>query len=106
MGKTGGIQGDDPEEDRWSRVQVAFAMLKNKIATAPILRHFDPDREPVVIIYASEWAISASLVQEYEGVYMPGDLHESDAEAEGDLLWLSGHRSACLLYTSPSPRDS
>ena len=68
MGKAGGIQGEDPEEERWSRVQVAFA---NKIATTPILRHFDPDREPVVIVYASEWAISASLVQEYEGVYMP-----------------------------------
>ena len=62
---------NDQEEDRWSRVQVAFAMLKNKMATAPILRHFDPDLEPVVIVYASEWAISASLVQEYEGVYMP-----------------------------------
>ena len=46
-------------------------MLKNKIATAPILRQFDPDREPVVIVYASDWAISASLVQEYDGVYMP-----------------------------------
>ncbi|CAI5706525.1 unnamed protein product [Peronospora effusa] len=71
ISRTGDIQGDDQEEDRWARVQVAFAMLKNKIATAPILRHFDPDREPVIIVYASEWAISASLVQEYEGVYMP-----------------------------------
>jgi hypothetical protein len=35
--------GDDPatkgeDEEKWSRVQVAFAMLKNKMATAPILR--------------------------------------------------------------------
>ena len=68
---TGDIQENELEEDRWSRVQVAFARLKNKIATAPILRHFDPDREPVIILYASEWAISASLVQEYDGTYMP-----------------------------------
>ena len=68
---TGDTHGDVQDEDRWSRVQVAFSMLKNKIATAPILRHFDPDREPVVIVYASDWAISASLVQEYDGVYMP-----------------------------------
>ena len=54
MDRTGDIQGDDPEEGRWSRVQVAFAMLKNKIATGPILHHFDPDKEPVVIVYASE----------------------------------------------------
>ena len=71
ISRTGDIQEDDQEEDRWARVQVAFAMLKNKIATAPILRLFDSDREPVIIVYASEWAISASLLQEYEGVYMP-----------------------------------
>ena len=61
----------DDDEEKWSKVQVAFAMLKNKIATAPILRHFDPAREAVIIVYASEWAISASLVQNYDGLYMP-----------------------------------
>ena len=53
----------DDNEERWDRVQVAFSMLKNKIATAPIVRHFDPTREAVIIVHASEWAISASLVQ-------------------------------------------
>ena len=62
-------KGED--EEKWSRVQVAFAMLKNKMATAPILRHFDPLKEAVIIVYASEWAISASLVQDYEGLLMP-----------------------------------
>ena len=42
-------------------------MLKNKISTAPILRHFDPTSEAVIIVYASEWAISSSL----EGLLMP-----------------------------------
>ncbi|CAI5746327.1 unnamed protein product [Peronospora destructor] len=51
----------EEDEEKWSRVQVAFVMLKNKIATAPILRHFDPAKEAVIIVYASEWAISASL---------------------------------------------
>jgi hypothetical protein len=37
----------------------------------PILKHFDPGRRPVVIVYASEWAISASLVQEHEEIYLP-----------------------------------
>ena len=46
-------------------------MLKNKIATAPILRHFDPAKEAVIIVYASEWAISASLVQDHDGLLMP-----------------------------------
>lgn len=68
---TGDIEENTCQEDRWARVHVAFAMLKSKIAIAPILRHFGPSREPVIIVYASEWAISASLVQAYDGIYMP-----------------------------------
>lgn len=34
-----------------------------------MLRHFDTDRPSVVIVYASEWGISAALVQEHEGAY-------------------------------------
>ena len=41
-------------EEKWSRFQVSFAILKSKIATAPILRHFDPSIETVIIVYASE----------------------------------------------------
>ncbi|GMF48476.1 unnamed protein product [Phytophthora fragariaefolia] len=41
------------------------------IASTPILRHFDPDRAPVVVDYASKWAISASLMQEHGRVYWP-----------------------------------
>jgi hypothetical protein len=44
-------------------------MLKAKVAATSILRHFDPDRVPVVVLYASQWAISASLMQEHDGVY-------------------------------------
>ncbi|POM73482.1 Reverse transcriptase [Phytophthora palmivora] len=42
----------------------AFETLKSKIASTPILRHFDAGREAVVIVYASDWAISAALVQD------------------------------------------
>ena len=41
------------------------------MATAPILRHFYPAKEAVIIVYASEWAISAALVQNHEGTLMP-----------------------------------
>ena len=44
-------------------------MLKAKIDTAPMLKHFDPDRPPVIVVYASKWAVSAALIQEYDGVY-------------------------------------
>ena len=62
---------EDPEKNRWDRAHLAFSMLKHKIAAAPILRQFDPSKEPVITVYAIDWAISASLVQDYEGVFMP-----------------------------------
>ncbi|POM77204.1 Reverse transcriptase [Phytophthora palmivora] len=68
----------DPEErdgdridPRWIRAHGAFETLKSKIASTPILRHFDADRGAVVIVYASDWAISAALVQEYDQIYYP-----------------------------------
>ncbi|POM76566.1 LOW QUALITY PROTEIN: Reverse transcriptase [Phytophthora palmivora] len=45
--------------------------LKNKIVNAPILQHFDVDRQPVVVVYASKWVILAALMQEHDGVYKP-----------------------------------
>ncbi|ETM48791.1 hypothetical protein L914_06727 [Phytophthora nicotianae] len=65
------LMAQTEERDKWDRAQTAFEMLKNKIATAPVLRHFDPDRAPVGVVYASDWAISAALVQEHDGTYMP-----------------------------------
>jgi hypothetical protein len=67
-------RNDEPraeEDDRWTRAKIAFTMLKAKIVSTPILKHFDPDRTPVIVVYASQWAVSAALVQEHEGVYWP-----------------------------------
>uniref|UniRef100_A0AAV1VD68 RNA-directed DNA polymerase n=1 Tax=Peronospora matthiolae TaxID=2874970 RepID=A0AAV1VD68_9STRA len=64
--------GDEcSNKGRWTEAKVAFTMLKAKIATAPMLKHFDPDRSPVIVVYASKWAVSAALIQEYDGVYHP-----------------------------------
>ena len=68
---TGDRKEDEPEKDRWSRAHLSLFMLKYKITTVPILRHFDPGKEPLIIVYASDWSISASLVQVYEEVYIP-----------------------------------
>ncbi|POM59970.1 reverse transcriptase [Phytophthora palmivora] len=59
------------EGNTWAEARTAFAKLKNKIVNAPILQHFDVDRQPVVVVYASKWAISAALMQEHDGVYKP-----------------------------------
>ncbi|POM77457.1 Reverse transcriptase [Phytophthora palmivora] len=61
----------DKVDPRWIRAHRAFEALKSKIASTPILRHFDASREAVVIVYASDWAISAALVQEYDQIYYP-----------------------------------
>ncbi|KAE9078186.1 hypothetical protein PF010_g23224 [Phytophthora fragariae] len=70
-----GLTGDDDSqpsgEDKWARAMTAFTVLKDKLVRAPILRHFDPDRRPVVVVYASKWAISAALMQNHDGVYQP-----------------------------------
>uniref|UniRef100_H3H7Z8 Reverse transcriptase domain-containing protein n=1 Tax=Phytophthora ramorum TaxID=164328 RepID=H3H7Z8_PHYRM len=58
-------------DDRWTRARTAFDLLKAKLATTPILRHFDSDRQPVIVVYANKWAISAALVQEHDGIYWP-----------------------------------
>ncbi|OWY96091.1 LOW QUALITY PROTEIN: reverse transcriptase [Phytophthora megakarya] len=68
----------NPENDdladldlRWIHAHRSFEVLKEKIAKTPILRHFDPDQQAVVVVYASDWAISGALMQEYDQVYYP-----------------------------------
>ncbi|OWZ11645.1 hypothetical protein PHMEG_00015307 [Phytophthora megakarya] len=58
-------------DPRWIHAYRSFSVLKAKIATTPILRHFDPDRNATVVVYASDWAISGSLMQEYDKIYYP-----------------------------------
>ncbi|KAE8880134.1 hypothetical protein PF005_g4885 [Phytophthora fragariae] len=58
-------------DPKWVEAEAAFSELMRKIATTPILRHFDTEKRPVVIVYASEWAVSASQVQDHDGIYLP-----------------------------------
>ncbi|OWZ11085.1 reverse transcriptase [Phytophthora megakarya] len=50
-------------DPRWIHAYRSFSVLKSKIATTPIPRHFDPDRRATIVVYASDWAISGSLMQ-------------------------------------------
>ncbi|KAE9191732.1 hypothetical protein PF004_g21520 [Phytophthora fragariae] len=71
--------GDDVEEAgksaeadlRWIRAQKSFSKLKEKVASTPILRHFRPELQPVVVVYANDWAISAALMQEHDDMFHP-----------------------------------
>ncbi|OWZ16402.1 reverse transcriptase [Phytophthora megakarya] len=71
--KTLDLEAQDLTEvdPRWIHAYRSFSSLKAKIATTPILRHFDPDRSATIVVYASDWAISGSLMQEYGKIYYP-----------------------------------
>jgi hypothetical protein len=58
-------------QEKWTHAQSAFDALKTKLTQTPMLKHYDEDRDPVVIVYASDWAISAVLTQVHDGVHMP-----------------------------------
>ncbi|OWY91661.1 LOW QUALITY PROTEIN: reverse transcriptase [Phytophthora megakarya] len=57
--------------DKWTHAERAFDRLRSKIATTPMLKHFDVEKQPAVIVYASDWAVSAVLAQDHDGVYLP-----------------------------------
>ncbi|KAG4047094.1 hypothetical protein PC123_g17545 [Phytophthora cactorum] len=65
------VQGLSGVEHRWIRAHRAFERLKGKIATTPTLCHFDPYRQATVVVYASDWAVSAALMQEHVQIYYP-----------------------------------
>ncbi|GMF26488.1 unnamed protein product [Phytophthora fragariaefolia] len=49
----------------------SFAALQAKVADAPILRHFDRAKEVHVMLFANDWALSTTLMQQYDGVMHP-----------------------------------
>ncbi|GMF50382.1 unnamed protein product [Phytophthora fragariaefolia] len=59
-------QPDVREQERWKHVENAFEGMYTKVADAPMLKHYDPERESVVIVYSSDWA-STAVVQEHAG---------------------------------------
>ncbi|KAH7491753.1 Retrovirus-related Pol polyprotein from transposon 17.6 [Phytophthora ramorum] len=54
-----------------STAKRSFAALKQKVADAPILRHFDRSKSVHVMLFANEWALSTTLMQEHEGKLHP-----------------------------------
>ncbi|KAG2838190.1 hypothetical protein PC129_g5932 [Phytophthora cactorum] len=54
-----------------SMARRAFEALQTKVAEAPILKHFDRTKEVHVMLFANEWALSMTLMQEHEGKLHP-----------------------------------
>ncbi|KAE8966733.1 hypothetical protein PR003_g31456 [Phytophthora rubi] len=54
-----------------SAARRSFATLQQKVAEAPILRHFSRDQPVHVTLFANEWAVSTTLMQEHDGLMHP-----------------------------------
>uniref|UniRef100_H3H486 Peptidase A2 domain-containing protein n=1 Tax=Phytophthora ramorum TaxID=164328 RepID=H3H486_PHYRM len=54
-----------------SAAKRSFAALQQKVAEAPILRHFDRDKEVHVTLFANEWALSFTLMQYHDDKLHP-----------------------------------
>uniref|UniRef100_H3GYL0 Uncharacterized protein n=1 Tax=Phytophthora ramorum TaxID=164328 RepID=H3GYL0_PHYRM len=54
-----------------SAAKRSFAALQQKVAEAPILRHFDRDKEMHVTLFANEWALSSTLMQYHDDKLHP-----------------------------------
>uniref|UniRef100_H3H680 Integrase catalytic domain-containing protein n=1 Tax=Phytophthora ramorum TaxID=164328 RepID=H3H680_PHYRM len=62
---------DFTPSDSLSAAKRSFAALQQKVAEAPILRHFDRDKEVHVTLFANEWALSSTLVQYHDDTLHP-----------------------------------
>ncbi|POM79906.1 Hypothetical protein PHPALM_2322, partial [Phytophthora palmivora] len=49
----------------------AFEALRQKVADAPILRHFDGNKDVHIMLYANEWALSSTLMQMHDDLLHP-----------------------------------
>ena len=85
-------RSEDKSDYRWKEATMASTLLKAKIATTRTLRHFYPQRPPVIVVYACNWAVSATLTQEYDGV-LARYFHQSNAEGERTQLCDGGEGS-------------
>ncbi|OWZ06825.1 LOW QUALITY PROTEIN: hypothetical protein PHMEG_00020870 [Phytophthora megakarya] len=62
---------DFTEEGDLSGAKESFRILQRNVAEAPILRHFDEAKEIYVMLYANEWALSATLMQMHDDKLHP-----------------------------------
>ncbi|KAE9172150.1 hypothetical protein PF002_g29640 [Phytophthora fragariae] len=54
-----------------SAARRSFAMLQQRVRDAPILRHFDRGKDVHVTLFANEWALISTVMQEHEGKLHP-----------------------------------
>ncbi|KAE9046107.1 hypothetical protein PR003_g1779 [Phytophthora rubi] len=56
---------------RWIRAHKSFVGLNAKVASTPILRNFQPELQPVVVVCVNDWAIAAALMEDHDAGFHP-----------------------------------
>ncbi|GMF38680.1 unnamed protein product [Phytophthora fragariaefolia] len=51
--------------------KAAFSELKKKVVEAPILRHFDSEKDVHIMLFANDWALSSPLMQLHDDKLHP-----------------------------------
>ncbi|KAJ0391013.1 hypothetical protein P43SY_010273 [Pythium insidiosum] len=62
---------DQEDPDRLKAAKAAFEALKSKLVEAPILRHYEADRRSTIVVYANDWSVAGSLMQDWNGELHP-----------------------------------
>ena len=57
--------------EKLEKARISFELLKQAITSTPLLKHLDPAKVPIITVYANEWAIGATLCQDYDGTLFP-----------------------------------
>ncbi|KAJ0391128.1 hypothetical protein P43SY_012144 [Pythium insidiosum] len=105
------LAADQEDHDRLKAAKVAFEALKSKLVEAPILRHYETDRRSTIVVYANDWSVAGSLMQDWDGelhpvrffsrVLKPHELRFSPAEKEALALLRVLDGSTHLLVGRP-----
>ena len=66
------VQDEDFSEDhKLDRAKRSFELLKARAVSAPVLRHFKSGDPVYIMLFANNWAISATVMQLHDGKYHP-----------------------------------
>src|SRR5678816_2863959 len=94
--------------DGWFELHGKFGKLPMKELLQPAIR-YAREGFPVTEVIAEGWAANARLLKQYPtyaGSFMPNGRAPRKGEVFRNPLLANTLSQICLLYTSPSPRDS
>ena len=59
------------QSGKYQQAEIAFKELKERLLSAPVLKHPDADKDWHIILYANQWSIAAVVGQMYDNLIHP-----------------------------------